>query len=167
MGVLVAKNEMYEDNRYALIRITRNGIAVYDKDGDYKCAYFNFTIRRIHFVDDQYLYFVMQKPVSTIRHSTVLNISEDNSTEFGSIERRPGAGMLDIFQLVMKHTLEYYMFTETKCAASLASTLTLGHSVNRLCFAYDFSTISLTPFFHRNTFNFTGMGKKTDYLVWR
>lgn len=45
--------------------------------------------------------------------------------------------------------------------------LNLAPNLNRLCFHPSYSTISLVPFYHRNTFSFIGMGPKQDYLIWR
>lgn len=45
--------------------------------------------------------------------------------------------------------------------------LNLASSLNRLCFHANYSTISMIPFYHRNIFNFIGMGPKRDYLIWR
>lgn len=44
-----------------MVRVTRDQIAIYDKDGDYQCCLYGLSIFDIKFVDDQYLYCILNK----------------------------------------------------------------------------------------------------------
>lgn len=148
------------------MRITTNSISIYDKDGDYQRCLYNTKIKRMKFIDENFIYCIMGKMNGEIRISNVLTITEENSEHWADADARGGIWMVDVFQMVYKSRFEQYCFDIPLTAQGFAAKLNLGLYVNRLCYCNDFHTVSLMPFFHRNTYNFMGMGAKQDYLIW-
>ena len=73
--------------------------------------------------------------------------------------------LFDIGSLLKQGKIEHYKISKTLSGA--ACQLKAAAQISRLCFLPNFSNIEVLPFFHRNTFNFLGMGIKQDYLIWR
>jgi hypothetical protein len=91
-----------------------------------------------------------------IKKSIAKKIDQNNLVEVDNKTRLPGVWMFDLHQLICKQQFEGYRFSHS--LVGIAANFIMGSSLSRICFQ---------PFFHRNTYNFIGMGVRQDYLIWR
>lgn len=77
IGCAVAHNESFGDNRYSLIRITKKSICIYDKDSDFKMCFSGFKILSVQYIDDEYLYLIIEDSVGPLIYAETLKINKE------------------------------------------------------------------------------------------
>lgn len=100
IGCAVAHSEAFGDSRYSLVRIARNSISVYDKDGDFKICYTNFNILAMNCVDETNLYCVIEDQLNPIMSCETLSIEEDLQKEADNVIRQAGLYVFDLTSLI-------------------------------------------------------------------
>ena len=96
IGCAVAQDVSYKDYRYSLVRVTKNFVSIYDKDGTFKQCYRGFKILKMHQVDDKNLYCILEAMDEPVMKSSAKKIDVENLIEWDKTTRLPGVWMFDL-----------------------------------------------------------------------
>jgi hypothetical protein len=138
--------------------IFNNEINIYAETGEAIHTFENVSFKKIQYLDDAYLYALVDESSEPIKHTVFLkDKTKVPVVKYIPHNQKTGLYIFDMSRLIKEQKIESYLLQKTTTV--IRKKLEYSPFTQRMAVLQDFNQLIMMPICHRNTISFLGMGQ--------